>query len=166
MDRRILLVTFTLALVVLRTSAFAQAAAESVLLNSGSATATVKAGSALHSATNQASKHLAGRIPRQVLPPAPGKMSQVGVPPASTSPVKNAVARADTTPAQGAMITSIQGAVTQGAVTNCAPAHQTASAPGSQTNAESAQTSCSRQDSPSKPVPQKYKSVITLSLPK
>jgi hypothetical protein len=164
MDRRILLVTFTLALAVLRTSAFAQAAAESVLLNSGSA--TVKAGSALHSATNQASKQLAGRIPRQALPPAPGKMSQVGVPPASTSPVKNAVARADTTPAQGAMITSIQGAVTQGAVTNCAPTRPTASTPGSQTNAESAQTNCSRQDSPSKPVPQKYKSVITLSLPK
>ena len=162
MSSRILLgMTFILVLVVLRASAFGQAAAESVLLNSGSAATTVKAGSALNSALNQGSKQLAGRVQRQVVPPAPGKMSQVGARQVSTSPVKGTVVRADTTPAQGAMITSIQGAVT-----SCAPTHETPSTPGSKTAAESAQTNCSGQDSASKPAPQKYKSVITLSFPK
>jgi hypothetical protein len=166
MNRRILLaITFTLALVFLRASAFAQAAAESVLLGAGSATATVKAGSALssalNSALNQNSKQLAGHVQRQVLQPAPGKMSQAGARPVSTSPVKGAAVRAGTTPAQGALVASIQGAAT-----SCAPTKQTASTPGSETAAESAQTNCSGEHSAGKPVPQKYKSVITLSFPK
>lgn len=162
MNRRILLaMAFTLALVVLRASAFAQAAAESVLLGAGSATATVKAGSALNSALNQNSKQLAGRVQRQMLQPAPGKMSQAGAGPVSTSPVKGAAVRAGTTPAQGALVASIQGAAT-----SCAPTKQTASTPGSEAAAESAQTNCSGQHSAGKPVPQKYESVITLSFPK
>jgi hypothetical protein len=171
MNRRILLaMTLTLALVVLRASAFAQAAAESVLLGAGSATATVKAGSALssalNSALNQNSKQLAGHVQRQMLQPTPGKMSQAGARPVSMSPVKATAVRAGTTPAQGALIASIQGAVTQDAVTGCAPTKQVASTPGSETAAESAQTNCSGEHSAGQPVPQKYKSVITVSFPK
>ncbi len=85
MNRCILVgMILTLAIAFARPSAFAQAAAESVLLNANSATATVKAGSALGSALNRVNKQLAGRVSQQTSPPAPGKMSQVG--PVSTSP--------------------------------------------------------------------------------
>ena len=160
MNKRILLgMALILALAVLQASAFAQAAAESALLGASSATATVKAGSALGSALNRATKQLAGRVQQQTLQPAPGKTSQSGTRPVSTSPVKGAAPPSGTTPAQGDMIASIQGAGTR-----CVPTNQTASTPGSKT--ESAQTNCSGQGSASQPVPQKYKSVITLSIPK
>jgi len=164
MNRRILLgMTFTLALAVLHASAFGQAAAESVLLNSGAASATVKAGSALSSATNQASKQLAGRVQQQVSHPALGKTSPGGSQPVSTSPVKGTAVPSGTTPAQGPVIASIQGGGAS-TVPSCAPANQTPPASGSKTAAGSAQTNC--QDSAIKPAPQKYKSVITLSFPK
>jgi hypothetical protein len=160
MKSRVLLgVMFTLALTALPASACAQAAAESVLLNGTSSSAAVKAGSQLNSALNQSTKQLAGSV--QQIQPAPGKASPVGVRPVSKSSVKGTVLGAATTPAQGPVIASIQGAPT-----HCAPTNQTASTPESKTAAESAQTNCSGQNSASKPAPQKYKPVITLSLPK
>jgi hypothetical protein len=160
MNRRILLgMIFTLALVVLQASAFGQAAAESVLLNSGSAAATAKAGSALGSALNRGSKQLAGRVPQPVAQPAPGKTSPGTARPASTSPLQGTAVREGTTPAQGPVISSIQGAVP-----SRAPLSQRASTPVNKTAAGSAQTK--PQDSASKPAPQKYKSEITLSFPK
>jgi hypothetical protein len=160
MNRCILLgLTFTLALVVLQASAFGQAAAESVLLNSGSAAATTKAGSALGSALNHGSKQLAGRVPQQVAEPAPGRTSPGTARPASTSLLQGTAVREGTTPAQGPVISSIQGAVP-----SRAPANQRASTPGNKTAAGSAKTK--PQDSASKPAPRKYKSEITLSFPK
>jgi len=162
MNSRIrLAMTFTLALAVLQASAFAQAAAESALLNAGSSAATAKAGSALNSALDKGSKQLAGRVQRQMLQPAPRKMSQGRARPVPTSPAKGAAVGEGTTPAQGPVIASIQGAVT-----SCAPTDRTASQPESKTAAESAQTNRSGQDCASKPVPQKYQSVITLSFSK
>jgi hypothetical protein len=162
MKTRILVgMTLTLALVVLQASAFGQAAAESVLLNSGSAAATAKAGSALGSALNRGSKQLAGRVPQPVAQPAPGKTSPGTTRPASTSPLQGTAVREGTTPAQGPVISSIQGAVPSRAAAN-----QRASTPGSKTDAGSAQTKSSGQDSARKPAPQKYKSEITLSFPK
>jgi hypothetical protein len=153
--------TFALVLAVLQTSAFGQAAAESVLLNSGSAGATAKAGSALGSALNHGSKQLAGRVPQQVAQPAPGKTSPGTARPVPTTPLQGTAVREGTTPAQGPVISSIQGAAP-----SRASANQTASTPRNKTAAESAQTKRSGQDSASKPAPQKYKSEITLSFPK
>jgi hypothetical protein len=162
MTRRVLLgLTFTLAFVVLQASALGQAAAESVLLNSGSAAAATKAGSALGSALNHGSKQLAGRVPQQVAQPAPRKTSPGTARPASTSPLQSTAVSEGTTPAQGPVISSIQGAVS-----SRAPANQRASTPGNKTAAGSPQTKPSAQDSVSKPAPRKYKSEITLSFPK
>ena len=161
MNRRILLgMTFALALAALPVSAFAQAAAESVLLNGASAGATAKFGSQLGSALNQSSKQLAGRVQQQIHP-APGKASPAGGRPVSKSPVEGTAVPAGATLAQGPMIASIQGVATR-----CAPTNQTASKAEGKTVAEAAQTNCSGKSSASKSAPQKYKSVITLSLQK
>jgi hypothetical protein len=161
MTRCILLgMTFTLALASLPASAFAQAAAESVLLNGASAAATAKFGSQLGSALNQSGKQLAGRVQQQIHP-APGKVLPAGAQPVSKSPVQDTAVPAGATPAQGPMIASIQGAATR-----CAPTRQPASAAEGKTVAEAAQTNCSGKNSASKSEPQKYKSVINLSLPK
>jgi hypothetical protein len=158
MNRRIRLgMAFTLGLLVLRTSAIAQAAAESALLSAGSSTATAKAGSALSSILNQHYNQVAGRVQRQVLQPTPQKVSHVGARPVSRSPV--VAVRAGTTSAEVPLIASIQGAVT-----SCIPTKQIASAPGSKTTAQSGQTNCGGQDSAGKPG--EYKSVITVSFPK
>jgi hypothetical protein len=149
----------TLALAVLQASAYAQAAAESVMLGAGSATATVKAGSALDSALNQAGKQLGGRVQQQMLHPTLGQTPPSGSRPVSTGPVKGSAVPSGTTPAQGDMIASIQGAGTK-----CAPTSQAASTSGSKS--ESAQTYCSGHTSATQPVSQRYKSVITLSFPK
>jgi hypothetical protein len=159
MNKRILLGTaLTLALAGLQASAFAQAAAESALLGASSGTATVKAGSALGSALNQATKQLAGRVQQETSHPALGKMSQPGSRSVSTSPVKSTAVPSSTTPAQGSMIASIQGAGTRRV-----PPSPAASTPGSK--AEAAQTNGNGQDSAAQPASQK-KSVITLSIPK
>jgi hypothetical protein len=161
MNRRILLgMTFTLALAGLPMPAFAQAAAESVLLNGASAGATAKFGSQLGSALNQSSKQLAGSVQQQIHP-APGKVSPAGARPVSKSPVQGTAVRAGATPAQGPMIASIQGAATR-----CAPTNQTASTAQGKPATESAQATCSGQSSSSKSASQKYKPVITLSLQK
>jgi hypothetical protein len=160
MNKRILLgMAFTLALAVLPASAFAQAAAESVLLGGASAAATAKFGSQLNSALNQGSKQLAGHV--QQIQPASGKASPVGARPVSKSLVEGTAVRTTGTPAQGSLIASIQGSVPR-----CAPTNQTPLTTGSKTAPESAQTNCSGQSSASKSASQKYKSVITLSLQK
>jgi hypothetical protein len=156
MNRRILL---GMALAGLPASAFAQAAAESVLLNGASAGAT-KFGSQLGSALNHSSKQLAGRVQEQIHP-ATGKASPAAARPVSKSPVPGTPVPAGATPAQGPMIASIQGAATRCALTN-----QTASTPENKTATESAQANCSGQSSASKSASQKYKPVITLSLQK
>lgn len=162
MNRRILLgMTFTLALTVLQAGAFAQAAAEAALLKAGSAAATAKAGSALNSALDRSSKQLAGRVQRQVSPPVRGKKSQVEARSVSATPAPATAAREGTPPGQDPVIASIQGAGT-----SCAPTDPAASAPGSKTAAEPAQTNRSGRDCAGKPAPQKYKSVITLSFSK
>ena len=157
MNRRMLL-TLALALPFPGTSAFAQAAAESALLNAHSATVTVKAGTTLGSALNHSVNQLAGRVAQTTSPPS---SSQVGGPPRSTIPVKSTPRRDGTLPAQGPMIASIQGAAT-----SCASTSQPASTPRSKTVAESPQTNCGRQDSAGQVASQKSKSVITLSFSK
>ena len=147
--------TLTLVLTLVCIPTFAQAVAESVLLGAGSSTATVKAGSALNSALNRGSKQIAGRVQRHTVQTVPSKMPHSAVGKISTGMLKSTA-----TPAHGAVIASIQGAVI-----SCAPARQTASAAGSKTATEPSQTNCSGQPA-SETAPQKYKSVITLSFPK
>jgi hypothetical protein len=95
-------------------AAFPQAAAESVLLNSHSAAATAKAGSALGNALNKASSNIAGQI--RTAPTSTtvnGKIQHVQA--AKTRPAGAAPASASGTSAPGkpapgtSMITSIQG---------------------------------------------------------
>src|SRR6267154_2523903 len=65
MSRLVLIgIALTLVLAMPPASAFCQAAAESVLLNGASSSSAVKAGSALNSALNGASKRLGARIPQ------------------------------------------------------------------------------------------------------
>ncbi|SRR5216684_5168011 len=155
MRRCILLgMILTLAIAFDPASACAQAAAESVLLDANSATATANAGSTLGSALNRANQKLAGRVQQEVSQPAARKMPQaVSV---STSPVKGATVRPGTTPTPGVVVTSIQGSATV-----CAPSAPPPSTPG-QTAAQSAQTNCGGHDSDGKAMPQKYKSVMTV----
>ena len=149
MNKRMLLgMALIVALAVLEASAFGQAAAEAALLGASTATGTVKAGSALGSALNQATKQIGGRVQQETLHPALGKMSQPGSRPVSTSPVKRTAVPSSTTPAQGSMIVSIQGAGTRRALTSPA-----ASTPGSK--AEAAQTNGNGQDSAAQPASQK-----------
>ena len=142
-------------------SVLAQAAAESALANAGSAAATAKAGSALNSALDRSTKQLAGRVQRQVSPPARGATPQGQARPASTTPTQAAAPREATAPAQGSMIASIQGAAT-----SCAPPAPAASAPGDKTDAASAQAAPSGQECAAKPASQEHKSVITVSFSK
>ncbi len=151
--KRLMLLVMTLALTF---PAFAQAAAESVLLNANSAAATVKAGSAMGSAFDQSVKQLAGRVPKPTSQPVP---SQTGGRP--IIPIKSPAVRGGTPPAQGPTIASIQGSPA-----SCASSSQPASTPGSKTAAESARTNCGGPDSASHVASQKSKSVITLSFPK
>ncbi len=157
MNRQMLLVMiFALALIFSEATAFAQAAAESALLNAHSATVTVKAGSTLGSALNQSTKELAGRVPQPTSQPAP---SQAGGRPATA--VESTAVRDGIVPAQGPMIASIEGSPN-----SCATTSQPASTSGSKTAGESAQNNCGAGDSAAHSASQKPKSVITLSFPK
>lgn len=149
--------TLTLVLVFLGQCAFAQAAAESVLLNGSTGTATVKAGSALGSVLNQSMQKIAGQLPQ----PAPGKTPQVPARSVPTTPHKATAIYLRTAPAQGPMISSIQGVGT-----TCASAHALASTPEGKAAAETVSTNCTGLDSSSQSSPDKYKSVITVSIPK
>lgn len=92
-------------------AAYPQAAAESVLLNSNSATATVKAGSVLGKALNKASSQSSNQVQRTV---APSGMS-VTIERKPRTPAPSAAKAAPTTSspqpatASGPLITSIQG---------------------------------------------------------
>jgi hypothetical protein len=158
MNKRILVgMALTVALAFLDSSAFGQAAAEAALLGASTATGTVKAGSALGSALNQATKQLAGRVQQETSHPALGKMSQPGTRTVSRVPVKGTAVPSRTTPAQGSMIASIQGAGNRRV-----PPSPAASTPGNK--AEAAQTN-GKEDSAAQPASQK-KSVINLPIPK
>jgi hypothetical protein len=154
-------VTFALALLVLHTSAFAQAAAESALLNAASAASTVKAGSILGPALNQAGSQLAGRVQSQISPLAAGQTPRAATRRLPSGPVRGPVVLtgtgAGTASARGPMIASIQG----GSLI-CSPANATASTPGTKVDSK---TNCTNQNAATPPQ-QQYKSVITLSSPK
>lgn len=152
--------TFTLALAVFQASAFAQAAAESVLLNAGSAAATAKTGKSFQSATDRITKQLANRVQRQTSPPA-RKATPVAAQPASASAAQGTEVREGATSASGPMIASIQGAQA-----TCTPTDQKASTPESPAAATSAQTKCSGQDPARRPASRERPSVITLSFSK
>ena len=152
--------TVTLVLAMPPASAFCQAAAESVLLNGASASSTVKAGSALNSALSGASKRLGARIP-QVSQPSPGEVHHQLLPQAHPQTQTTGMKKSAGSVSQpGPMIVSVQRA--HGA---CAPAAVNSSPTGNPAKTESAPASC--QGGSLKPAPQdKYKSTITLSLPK
>lgn len=102
-------------------AAYPQAAAESVLLNSNSATATVKAGSALGNALNKTSGKLGNRVQRTVTEPSGVNIVIERTPRTPATPATPPPAAATTTkPATtgGSLITSIQG----GRVTRSSPA--------------------------------------------
>jgi hypothetical protein len=161
MSRLVLLgITVTLVLAMPPASAFCQAAAESVLLNGASSSSALKAGSALNSGLNGASKRLAARIP-QVSQPSPGEVHHPLLPQAhpqtQTTERKNS---AGSVSQPGPMIVSVQG--TRAA---CAPATANSAQTGNPDKTESAPANC--QSGSLKPAPRdKYKSTITLSLPK
>ncbi len=100
-------------------AAYPQAAAESVLLNSNSATATVKAGSALGKALNKASGQTSNQIQRTVAPSAMSVTVERKPRTPAPSSEKPATTTSSPKPATGgSLITSIQG----GHVTRSGPA--------------------------------------------
>jgi len=160
MNRRARLgLTFALALAALQASAFAQAAGESVLLNSSSAAATAKAGKAFKAASDRVGKQLAGRVERHTSPPV-RKAAPVTAQAAPASKTPGDASPEGTTSGHGPVIASIQGAQT-----TCTPAEQTDAKPESQTAATPAQPDCKGQG-PRKPVRQEHPSVVTLSFSK
>jgi hypothetical protein len=153
MNRTILTLLVALALAATPTGALAQAAAETVLLNAHSAATTVKAGSALGSALNRATRQLAGQVslatPTAASTATSEKLQQGSAMPAETS------AYSSTTPASGPLVTSIAGASrTSCALTDAPPSTDKKSA------APTAPPSCAVN-----PPPQKYKSQVTVSFP-
>ena len=136
-------------------SAFAQAAAESVLLNANSAAATVKGASALSSGLNHATQQLAGTV-QHVSSPAAGKTATAVPRPVSTRPLKATAIAAGTT-APGPMITSIHGAVPA-----CSPASPPSSTPDHAVT-KSALPACAVASSSNGSVVQEYKSVVTVT---
>jgi hypothetical protein len=166
MKTRILLGTVLgLSLVLLQASAFAQAAAESVMVGAASAGTTVKAGSALGSALNRVTRQL-GTTVEETVQPTTGRVLRVGAQPASRIPARGTAAA--TGSAEGPMIASIQG-TTPVAAPTCASASQAAPTPGNKPASGSTPAACGAQNSSGTPAPQKspqkYRSVITLSSP-
>jgi hypothetical protein len=160
MDRGVLLgMTLTLAFNAFPLPASSQAIAESVLLGAGSSTAGVKAGSALNSALNQSSKRLAGGIRQQLSQPPQANMRQSR---------KNLLPKSQSggtaignMPQPGAVIASIQGAES-----NCPLTNEKTSTHQGKAAAEPPSTNCISQNTSVKSGSQKYKSMVTLSLPK
>lgn len=118
------LIESTLVIILATPAAFAQAAAETVLLNQSAATATAKAGTSLGSALNRASSGLGGQIQNipQSRTAASAKVIVHRSQPATT---RQQLAQAKNPPAAGAkpasggsMIMSVQG----GRVTRTTPA--------------------------------------------
>lgn len=147
---------FTLMFGTIHPCAFAQAAAESVLLNGSTSTATIKGGSSLGSVLNQGMQ----KISRQLSQPTSARPS-----PVRTRAVRAAAPRAASipssgSPAHGPMISSIQSSGS-----TCAFIKTAASAPDTKAAAEPERANCSGPDS-SVQSTDKYKSVITVSMSK
>jgi hypothetical protein len=160
MDRRALLgMTLTLAFSTFPLPASSQAIAESVLLGTGSSTAAVKAGSALNSALNQSGKQLAGRVPQQVSQPPQTNTRQSGKTLLPKSQTGGTAIRS--TPQPDALIFFIQGAES-----NCPLTNEKTSTHQGKAAAEPPSTNCISQNTSVKPGSQKYKSMVTLSVPK
>ena len=141
----------TVALAFTASSALAQAAAESALLNANSAASTIKLGSALGSALNNANQQLAGQVSQVSHPAALPKRVQPS--PAAQSSTTTLAPR----PMTGGMITSIKGA----APTTCTPAPSSTS---HKAQAPPARTTCGN-NSGEQPARQNYKPVVTVSFP-
>jgi hypothetical protein len=131
----------TVALVVLlllRTNAFSQAAAESVLLGATTSTATIKAGSSMNSSFNKASAQTGKRV-QHVIHPATGQVR------ARASRRPTTIVQHPSVPPGAGKTTGNVVASIQGAAGNCASAQPNCSA-GVHTQ-----------------TPKKYQSVITLA---
>ncbi len=87
---------------------YPQAAAESVMLNSNSATATVKAGSTLGDALNKASNKLGNQVQKTTVEPS-GVSVVIERTPRTPAATKPAPATAKPASSGGSLITSIQG---------------------------------------------------------
>ena len=135
--------SLALALVVLalRTNAFSQAAAESVLLGSTTSAATIKAGTSLNSAYNKASAQTANRV-QHVTHPATGRVT------ARTRRSGSTVIRHSSVNLASGKVTGNVVASVQGAAGNCTLQHSKCAA------AANTQTQ------------KKYQSVITVTPPK
>jgi hypothetical protein len=90
-------------------AAYPQAAAESVLLNSNSATATVKAGSSIGNALNKASNRLSNQVQQTVAEPSAMTVKIERTPRFPAKPASAAATATKPAPATGSLITSIQG---------------------------------------------------------
>lgn len=167
MKRFLLLTIFlTLALALSSSSAMAQAAAESVLLNSTSAATTVKAGTSLGSVLNHVTKQLGGQVEQVVTHPATGAIVP-GKPQTVPGSPKNNAGAEETIPASGPMITSIRGSENISEKLQEKSACPSATPPASTPDkaaVQSVNTNCATTPN-DKPVPQKYKSVLTISFP-
>ena len=123
-------ITLTIAIFAGGQAAYAQAAAESVLLNSNSAAATVKAGTAMGNALNGASNKLANQLPATVAHPRPAHAAsgvEVKIERTPRMPVSSASAATPAKPANpnGSLITSIQGGkVSKPALSSAQPAQK------------------------------------------
>lgn len=117
--------TLALVLLSLRTNAFGQAAAESVLLNSTTSTATVKAGSSLNSSFNKAAAQTGKRV-QHVIHPATGRVP-VRTRRGSPAIIQHPPVRQPSGQATGNVVASVQGAAANctGANSNCSAAANT-----------------------------------------
>jgi hypothetical protein len=160
MSRKVLFrLTLILAFITLSLPAFSQAIAESVLLGAGSSTATVTPGSALNSALNQRGKQLAGRVQQKVSRPPQARTSQTG---RNLLPKSRAGGTASRkAPQPGELIVSIQGAELSSPRTD-KPAYRGRN----KTTLESAASNSTSNKTSAEEATQKYKSVVTVSIPK
>jgi hypothetical protein len=160
MSKTILLrISLILAFMTFSFPAFSQAMAESVLLGAGSSTVTATAGSALNSALNQSGKQLAGRVQQKVSRPPQARTSQTGRNLLPKSQAGGTASRK--APQPGELIVSIQAAELSSPRTNKAAYRGR-----NKTTLESAASnSVSNKDSGEEGT-QKYKSVVTVSIPK
>lgn len=90
-------------------AAYSQAAAESVLLNNSSATATVKAGSGIGNALNKASNKLRNQVQQTIAEPSTMTVKIERTPRIPANPASAVAPATKPAPATGALIISIQG---------------------------------------------------------
>jgi hypothetical protein len=144
-------------------SALAQAAAESALTNALSSSSTVKAGSELNRALDRGSRQLGGRIQDRTSSPA-----QAGVQQKTTRGLKNSPTAIQSR--HNAYVGSMPGIGTisiQGGEVICASASPGSQASPGKTSHGTGSTNCHGQGPTSKSgTEDKYKSFVTLPLPK